>query len=205
MNILSALLTWLLLYKYAALFAIVYAGSVLLPLPVNAALLAVGAFSGEHYFSFWGSLAVAVTANCAGDLTAYLVTRHWGEKVTHALRLDRFRFFGYLGEELRTDAAITIFLTRQAGYLSNISNFLAGLVEVPFLTFFFFDLVGNLVEPPAALTIGYVFGSYWSNFSLPFDVVTGIVAVSVIIFVLARISRSIARKYDPPQSGAGQS
>ena len=148
MNILAALLSWLLLYKYIALFIIVYSGSVLLPLPVNAALLAVGAFSGEHYFNFWISLVVAVVANCAGDLTAYAVTRRWGETVTHALRLNKLRFFGYLGEELRTDAAITIFLTRQAGYLSNISNFLAGLVRVPFLTFLFFDFIEIVQRRP---------------------------------------------------------
>ena len=82
MDILAALLSWLLLYKYIALFAIVYSAALLLPLPVNATLLAVGAFSSQGYFNFWLSLAIAVTANTLGDLTGYAITRHWGEAVT---------------------------------------------------------------------------------------------------------------------------
>lgn len=202
MNTLAALLSWLLLYKYAALFLIVYSGSVLLPLPVNAALLAVGAFSGEHYFNFWISLAIAVSANSAGDLTAYGITRRWGERAIRLLRLNKLKFFGYLADELRGDAAITIFLTRQAGYLSNIANFLAGAVQVPFLTFFTFDLIGNFVEPPIALSIGYLVGSYWNNFSGPFEIATAIVAVSVVMFILLRISRRIAKKYETPRRDA---
>lgn len=195
MDILAALLSWLLLYKYAALFAIVYSSAVLLPLPANATLLAVGAFSSQGYFNFWISLVVAVTANTLGDLTGYAVTRHWGETVTHALRLHKFRFFNRLAEEFRTDAAITVFITRFASSLSTISNFLAGLVKVPFGTFLFYDIVGNFVEPGAALGLGYLVGDYWNNFSGTFEMVTGVIAIAVIIFVLARISRRMAKKY----------
>jgi membrane-associated protein len=196
MDTLATILSWLLLYKYAALFLVVYTGSVLLPLPINAALLAVGAFSGEHFFNFWLSLAIAIAANCAGDLTAYGIARHWGERVIRLLRLDRLKFFGYLAEELRHNAAITIFLTRQAGYLSNISNFLAGMVEVPFLTFFSFDLIGNLVEPPIAIGVGYMVGNYWSSFLGVFTTATAAVAIVVVMFVLMQISRRIAKRYE---------
>jgi membrane-associated protein len=196
MDILAALLSWLLLYKYLALFAIVYVGALLLPLPVNATLLAVGAFSSQGYFNFWLSLAIAVIANTLGDLSGYAVTRHWGVAVTHALRLHKFRFFNQLAEEFRTDAAITVFLTRFASSLSTISNFLAGLVSVPFKIFLVYDFLGNIIEPGAALGVGYLVGDYWNNFSGTFDIVTGIAAAIVILFVLARISRRIAKKYE---------
>jgi membrane-associated protein len=199
MDILAALLSWLLLYKYAALFAIVYSAALLLPLPANATLLAVGAFSSRGYFNFWLSLALAVGANTLGDLTGYAITRRWGETVTHALRLHKFRFFGQLAEEFRTDAAITVFITRFASSLSTISNFLAGLVEVPFGTFLFYDLVGNFIEPGAALSLGYLVGDYWNDLSGTFETVTGVIAVAVIIFVLTRISRRIAKKYERPR------
>lgn len=195
MPTLATLLSWLLLYKYVALFAVVYVGALILPLPVNAALLAVGAFSSQHYFNFWLSLAVAIIANCLGDLTGYAVARHWGETVIRALHLNNFRFFGHLAEELRTDAIITIFITRQAGYLSTIANFLAGLVKVPFGIFLFFDFIGQIVEPLVALSIGYLVGNYWSDFSGSFEIVTGIVGVVIVIFILARISQRIAKKY----------
>lgn len=197
MDILAALLSWLLLYKYAALFAIVYSAALLLPLPANATLLAVGAFSSQGYFNFWISLAVAITANTLGDLTGYAVTRHWGETVTHALRLNKFRFFDQLAEEFRTDAAVTVFLTRFTNSLSTISNFLAGLVKVPFGTFFFYDLMGNIIEPGVVLSFGYLVGDYWNKFSDTFEIITGIIAVIVVMFVLSRISRRITKKHDP--------
>ncbi len=129
MDVLGLLLSYLLLYKYTALAVVVYISALLLPLPSNAMLLAVGAFSSQGYFSFWISLAIAVTANTLGDLTGYAITRRYGVTVIRTLRLDKVRFFNQLQTELRTDAAITVFLTRFAGWLSTVSNFLAGLVE----------------------------------------------------------------------------
>lgn len=196
MDILAALLSWLLLYKYAALFAIVYSAALLIPLPANATLLAVGAFSSQGYFNFWLSLVIAVGANTLGDLTGYAVARHWDEAVTRTLHLRKFKFFNQLAEEFRTDAAITVFMTRFASSLSTISNFLAGLVKVPFGTFFFYDIVGNFIEPGAALGLGYLVGDYWNELSGTFETVTGIIAVAVIIFVLFRISQRIAKKYE---------
>ncbi len=193
MDILAALLSWLLLYKYAALFAIVYSAALLLPLPANATLLAVGAFSSQGYFNFWLSLAIAVAANVLGDLTGYAVTRHWGETVTHALRLHKFRFFNQLAEEFRTDAAVTVFITRFTSSLGTISNFLAGLVEVPFKTFLLYDFFGNIVELGAVISFGYLVGDYWSKLSDTFEIVTGIIAVAVTMFILMRISRRIQK------------
>jgi undecaprenyl-diphosphatase len=192
---LSFFLSYLLLYKYATLAIAVYAAAVIAPLPTNAMLLAVGAFASQGYFNFWWSLVIAVSANTAGDLTDYFLARHYGERLTRALHLHRFEFFEQLREELRTDAAITVFTTRFAGSLSPVASFLSGLVRVPFRTFFWCDIAGNLIEPGAALVIGYTVGSYWTDFSGPMEIVAGIVAVGIVLFVLFRISRRIARRH----------
>ena len=191
----GSLLSYVLLYKYIALFFIVYLGAVIIPWPVNAVLMAVGAFASQGFFSFWETLTIAVTANTLGDLTDYAITRTWGEKVIKALRLDRVRFFMRLREELRTDAAITVFATRFAGSLSSITNFLAGWAGVSLWTFLVYDFLGNIIEPGLALTIGYAVGNYWSYFSGFFGTVTAIIAVSVVIFTLVRIQQRMARKY----------
>jgi membrane protein DedA with SNARE-associated domain len=192
----SSLLSFILLYKYWALFLIVYLGAILVPWPVNLMLVAVGAFSSQGYFNFWISLAVAVVANTLGDLTDYGVTRYFGERVIRLLQLHRFRFFHHLQEELRTDAAVTVFLTRFAGSLSSITNFLAGLVGVPFKTFFTFDLLANIIEPFGALFLGYLVGNYWSDFSNLLSLIAGIFAVVVLLFVLLRIYKRITKKYE---------
>jgi undecaprenyl-diphosphatase len=195
MDILSALLSFLLLYKYVALALVVYASAIILPLPTNAMLLAVGAFSSQGYFNPWLSFAVAVSANTLGDLTGYALTWKYGEPIIRFLHLERVRFFNQLKEELRTDAAVTVFTTRFAGSLSPIANFLSGMVKVPFRTFLPFDLLGNVIEPGGALLIGYAVGDYWNDFSGPLEIFAGVVAVSVVLFILVRIYRRVSRKY----------
>lgn len=194
-SLLSPLLSYLLLYKYVALFIIVYTGAIIVPFPVNAMLLALGAFASQGYFSFWTSLLVAVSANTLGDLTDYSIARKYGEWVIHKLRFDKVRFFVRLKEELRTDAAITVFVTRFAGSMSSISNFLAGWVQVPFMTFFTFDLLGNIIEPGVALSLGYLVGNYWSDFSNLLSIIAGIAAVCIILFILLRMYRKMEAKY----------
>jgi len=189
------LLSYLLLYKYYALALVVYSGAVLLPLPVNASLLAVGAFASQGYFNFWASLAIAVGANTAGDLTDYVVARKYGTTVIHFLRFDKLRFLHQLTEEFRTDAAVTVFVTRFAGSLSTVSNFFAGIAMVPFGTFLFYDFLGNFIEPGAALGIGYAVGNYWDDFSGISSTIAGVVAVAITMFILFRIHRRITRKY----------
>ncbi|HVM76756.1 MAG TPA: DedA family protein [Candidatus Paceibacterota bacterium] len=193
---LSPLLSFVLLYKYVSIALIVYTSAVILPLPTNAMLLAVGAFASHGYFNYWIVLPLAVIANCLGDLTDYGITRLWGTRVIRVLRLNKIKFFNQLAEELRTDAAVTVFTTRFAGNLSPIAALLAGLVEVPLGTFLFYDFLGNVIEPGAALTIGYAVGDYWNDFSNILSLIAGIVAASIVIFILARIYRRIMIRYE---------
>ncbi|MDE2019509.1 MAG: VTT domain-containing protein [Patescibacteria group bacterium] len=195
-SLLNPLLSYLLLYKYLFLFVLDYAAALILPLPTNPALLAVGAFAGQgYYFNLWISLGVVVIANTLGDLTGYGITRKYGEAAIRLLRLNRLRFFRNLEAELRTDAKITVFTTRFAGALSPVANFLAGMVGVPFMTFLPYDFLGNFIEPGAALTLGWIAGSYWNEFSGLLDTLAAIVAVAVIMFILYRIHRRMAKKY----------
>ena len=196
MNILNSLLSYVLLYRYWTIGIVVYSAALILPLPANAMLLAVGAFASQGYFSFWLAFAVAVIANTLGDCTGYAIARKWSNFVIRILHLHRVKFFNQLSEEFRTDAAITVFTTRFASSLSTIANFLAGLVGVPFKTFLVNDFLGNIIEPFVVLGIGYLVGSYWSDFSNILEIIAAIIAVAVIMFILFRIQRRMARKYE---------
>src|SRR5271154_1887490 len=102
MNILSSLLSYVLLYRYVTIALVVYFSAIILPLPSNAMLLAVGAFASQGYFNFWIALVTAVVANTLGDLTDYGITRKYGERVIRVLHLHQFKFYTQLQEELRT-------------------------------------------------------------------------------------------------------
>jgi membrane protein DedA with SNARE-associated domain len=201
-SLLNPLLSYLLLYKYITLALVVYIGAVGAPLPVNAMLLALGAFASQGYFSFWLSLLVSVVFNTFGDLTGYGLAKKFGTRVIDALHIKKAQFFKNLEEELHTDAAVTVFITRFAGSLSSIANILAGMANVPLLTFLIYDFLGNVIEPLAALSLGYLVGNYWSDFSSFFSIGAGLFAVGIIMFVLIRMQKRLAKKYTKENQGA---
>jgi membrane protein DedA with SNARE-associated domain len=65
---------------------------------------------------------------------------------------------------------------------------------VPFGIFLWYDLLGNIIEPGAALTVGYIVGDYWNDFSNTFELVGAIFAVAVVMFVLLRIYQRMMKK-----------
>ena len=146
-SLLGSILSYVLIYKYAAIFIIAFFGAIILPLPVNAMLLAIGAFSSQGYFNLWGSLTAAVTGNVLGDVTDYLATRKYGEIIIRKLKINKSRLFLQLEEELCQDAVGTVLISRFAGSLSSIVNFLAGFVGVPFFSFLIPDVIGDFIEP----------------------------------------------------------
>jgi membrane protein DedA with SNARE-associated domain len=198
-SLLSSILSYVLIYKYAAIFIVAFGASIIVPLPESAMLLAVGAFSSQGYVNLWGSLVAATTGNVLGDLTAYLATRSFGEIVIRKLKIDKSRFFLQLEEELRESAFGTVLSSRFAGSLSSIVNFIAGFVRVPFLRFFIPDFIGDFVEPLALLCIGYFLGTYWNNFSNVLTTFAAIVATGVIMFILFRMYRRITKRHGSSQ------
>lgn len=193
--LLSSVLSYVLLYKYVAIFVIIYFSALIVPFPSNGMLLAVGAFASEGYIGFWPSLAIAVIANSLGDLTDYALARKFGDGIVRALKLDRARFFLRLKEELRADGAFTVFATRFAGVISTPASFLAGIVGVPAKTFIPYDILGNIIEPFFALLLGYVARDYWSDLSGFTGLFAGAVAAGIIVFVLVRIYRRIHKRW----------
>ncbi len=193
--LLGAILPYVLVYKYAAILIIAFSGAMILPLPVNPMLLAIGAFSSQGYFNIWLSLSVAVAGNVLGDMTDYLAARKYGEIIIRKLKIRSLRFFRQLEEELRLDAVGTVFTSRFAGSLSPVVNLLAGFVDMPFFNFFIPDFLGDFIEPFAVLFIGYALGAYWSSVSGTLNLVAALVATAVIMFILFRMYRRMSKRY----------
>lgn len=192
--ILAPLLSFVLLYKYIAIFLIIYIAAVIIPLPSNVLLLAVGAFAAQGYVNFWLVLAIAVFGNVLGDITDYSLTRKYGEIVIRKLRLNKLVFLEYLKDEIKRDATVTIFFTRFAGSLCPVVSLLSGLTRVPFKKFLFLDFAGNLLEQSTALIIGFYVGNSWSSFSNIFNLSVAIVAFAVMVFILLRIQKRVLKR-----------
>jgi len=179
-------LSYLLLYKYVALFLIVFAIAIIVPLPANIFLLAAGAFSSLGYLSLPLTLLVAVVANVAGDVVDFLLARYFGVKILKFFKIQENKTWIRIENQLRDHARATIFTSRFVGPLDLIVSLSSGIAKVPVGTFILYDFLGNFLSNVLVIGVGYFAGISWQNFSGLADLISSIIFVVVLIFFIAR-------------------
>lgn len=198
---LALLLSYLLLYKYIALFIIVFFGSVIMPLPLSPLLLATGAFASFGYFNIAVSIILVVLANVSADMLDYLIAKHYGQTVFEKFKVKKNYYFENLEHNIREHASMTIFITRFVGPLDILGSLFAGSIGIPITTFIFYDFLGNVLSNCIPLMIGYFAGSYWQNFSGLINIIGSILFIAVILFLIIQVflrrRRHTKRLVDP--------
>lgn len=185
---LTALLSYLLLYKYIALFLFVFSVAIIVPLPINPLLLATGAFASFGYFNLPISIVVAVVASVSGDFVDYLIGRHYGPKVFDRFKINKHYYFERFEHGFRTHVGLTIFVTRFAGMPVDLfGSLFAGSIGISAATFLWYDFLGNFASSAIVLVIGYLAGNYWQNFSGLIDTVGWILVIAVVIFITLKV------------------
>ena len=185
--LLTTLLSYLLLYKYVAIFAIVFLSGFLLPLPENTLLLAAGAFASQGYMNAAIIFAVALVSNVLGDSLGWALTRFWGTRIITSERLKSYRSLakveGFVHEHLR----LTITATRFLGIPGVIVNFLCGLSGVPYRRFVLYDAIGNALDVGLFIAIGYALGSFSEDFSSIASLTGWIILTVLLIFTVVGV------------------
>jgi len=161
---LSSFLSYVLLYKYWALFLIVLSSSFLLPLPTNAILVATGAFASQGYMNIYAILFLTIVVNVLTDSFAFFLTYRYGQIIIDKLipKWDGKVFS--IEKYLRNYAFGTVFLTRIAGPFAPYVNFLSGFIGVKFYNFLTADFLGNTFGTVFFVIAGYILGNYWEVF-----------------------------------------
>ena len=180
---LALLLSYVLLYQYTGLFVVVFLSGFGLPLPTTALLLATGAFASAGYFNLATSFMVVLVANVSADVLEYTLTRRYRMNIIHYLRFDQSRYFHRVEKLIRSHARLTIFATRFVGFLSPLTNCLAGISSVGFFTFVIYDVIGNVLYAGGLLGTGYLIGGNWTVVANSFSAIAVGLAVLVLIVV----------------------
>lgn len=180
----TLILSYLLLYKYLALFIVVLLVAIALPLPANVFLLAAGAFSSLGYMNAPIALAVVLVANVLGDVIDFLLARWIGPKIIRFFKISDHHTLVRIQKQLREHAPSTIFLSRFVGPLDLIVSLSSGIAEVKFTTFLLYDFLGNTLSNVAVMAVGYFAGISWQSFSGTVDLISGIGLVVVIIILI---------------------
>jgi len=148
---------------YAVLFAIVFCetGLVVLPfLPGDTLLFVAGAFCATGAMNEWILIALLITAAVSGNTVNYWIGSAIGHKVfTHDYRwLDK--------DALRKTHAFyenhggkTIILARFIPVVRTFAPFVAGVSEMTFAKFQFFNIVGAAAWVVGLVAAGYFFGN----------------------------------------------
>lgn len=164
--IFSFLLTYLLLYKYAALFLITFIAAFLIPIPASTTLAASGAFAAQGFLSLPAVLLVAYLGNVLGDFTGYFLARRYGEGV---LEKAGFRWItrskGYINfkDYILDFPRSLIYFSRFLTQIGPAVNILSGLSEVPTKVFIVFVLLGEASYVVLFGMTGFILGDQWEN------------------------------------------
>jgi membrane-associated protein len=164
---------------YVVLFAIVFCetGLVVLPfLPGDTLLFVAGAFCASGAMNIWVLMALLVFAAVSGNTVNYWIGRAIGHKVfTHDYKwldkaaLQRTHAF------YENHGGKTIILARFIPVVRTFAPFVAGVSEMTFAKFQFFNIAGALLWVVGLVAGGYFFG----NITIIRDHLSTIVLVGV--------------------------
>lgn len=161
----TSFLTYVLLYKYTALFIISFSAALILPLPSGASLAAAGAFASQGYMSFTAVFIVALIGNIGGDVTGYFLARRYGKATLVRLgfgKVFRSERYDFLRAYLEKFSYSLIFFSRFLPIGGEV-NILSGVVGLTPRVFLFFDVIGETAFVSLYGFAGYILGTQWEN------------------------------------------
>lgn len=191
-SLVGSLLSFVLLYRYAALFLITFLASLALPIPSGAVVVASFVFAGEGYMNPWLVAITATAGNLAGDLVGFGLARRYGRELIERLgwgRLLRVQFVARLERQMKARPALAVFLTRLTTTLTPVANLLAGFAALPWRVFIVADILGETTETLLNFVYGRFFGESWVYVST----ITG--KIGIIVLALAALSVLYLWKY----------
>jgi len=184
-------------YGYWALFGLVAAESLGVPLPGETALIIAGTYAGTtHRMSVWTVFIVAGAAAITGDnigfwlggLGGYRLARAYGPKVRldqRKLKIARLLF--------DTHGTKVVFFGRFITVLRTYAAFLAGTSRMRWRRFLPANAAGAIVWSGAFALAGYLAGDIVRRLSLAIDLTLAGTAVIAITVVLVATRRQISK------------
>lgn len=191
---LNLFLSYLLIYKYAILFLVVFLTSLGLPLPATALIVAAGAFAAQGYFDFWSILACVFVASVLGDLSGYFVSLRYGRVILMRIGFGRILSssnFLALEKIFRNRSITAIFYSRfLLTHLGPSINLLSGLSRITPRKFITYDILGEILYAFIFTSLGYVFANQWEMISsISQDVITILVLIVLLLILFAVLWR----------------
>jgi membrane protein DedA with SNARE-associated domain len=196
-SVLHSLLTFVLLYRYAAIFLITFLGAIALPIPSGSVLVMSFFFAAQGYLDYAWVAAVGFLGNIAGDLVAFWAARIYGERVLARIGLGwllKTDGGALIERKLAAHPISTIFVSRLTTSVTPLVNVMVGLAEISFLTYIIVDAVGQFVEVVINFVLGAMFGDSWIYLAGDLGKISLIIIAVVVLLIVLFIGRKNGRK-----------
>jgi membrane protein DedA with SNARE-associated domain len=184
-------------YGYAAVFVLVAAESLGIPLPGETALVAAGIYAGNtHKLSIGIIFVVAAAAAIAGDNVGFWIGDKGGYRLLrrygHYVKLDEKKIkIGRLIFERH--GGKVVFFGRFVSVLRTYAAFLAGTNRMRWRRFLAYNAAGGVVWAALYSFGSYALGATIHNLSGPLDIAFGIAAAAAIVAGIVILRRKASR------------
>ena len=157
---LTGLTSLLTTYGYILVFFLILLESAGLPLPGESLLILAAAFASSGHLSIFGVIISAVLGAILGDMGGYWIGRRGGSVIMKRILGRRYDEHLSKGRAFfDRHGAWAVFLARFVPIVRVVGANLAGITEMPFSTFTFFNAAGGLTWSVTMGSLGYVFGN----------------------------------------------
>lgn len=167
-NFTSSLLSYVLIYKYLAIFVITYLGALAFPLPSGTVVMASAAFATQGYLSFPLVVLTGILGNVAGDNTGYWLTRAYGVRALHLFGMRRVvgsQRYQKVHESVSDHPVLIIYFSRFMTGIAPTVNVICGTTRLAYKKYITFEFLGECTEVAFFALVGYIFGANWQYFT----------------------------------------
>jgi membrane protein DedA with SNARE-associated domain len=184
-------------YGYAAVFLLVAAESLGIPLPGETILIAAGIYAGTtHHLNVWAIFAVAAAAAVIGDNVGFWIGDKGGYRLIrrygHYIRADETKIkIGRLVFDRH--GGKVVFFGRFVSVLRTYAAFLAGTLKMRWRRFLPFNAAGGVIWAAIYTFLPYEVGSAINGVSHSVAIALGALAVVVIIASILLVRRKSAQ------------
>ncbi len=196
---LQHILSFILVYRYTALFIVSFLSSLGIPLPAAASAVAAAAFASQGYLNFFWLIVVGAAGNILGDIAMYWLMRRYGKKLLVRVGLRRLaesRILQDVEHTVTTYEAPLLIASRFQDQATLFVNIISGLGRLDFKRFALFASIGDILQIVLYVSIGTVFSNNWQdvyNVVGRFSWVLAIAIVTVVVVVTVRAFREVLK------------
>lgn len=179
---------------YLTLLALLIAGAIGLPVPEDLPLLLAGVLVHNEKIEAVACFLICYLGILIGDVLIYFIGRKFGPALFKKPWFQaRFRpsRITHVRLNLEKRSYWMILLARHLFYLRTITFLTCGAVRMRFTKFLLADALAGLISLPIMMWLGYQFSNHFDTlleFVKQFKILTGVVAVGVIVYVIKRIT-----------------